>query len=130
MVRLCFWVSISFPRMVTRAIVAYGVDSGRRLFFGQGSDLEGDLYECAWYQSREDDAVEGVVEEGFEVSLFRTLCVYEYILFLFQWREIDKELYILPTPEAGLTLTSIAASSGISSRRCTSIGPFTAPMIE
>lgn len=91
MVRLCFWVSISFPRMVTRAIVAYGVDSGRRLFFGQGSDLEGDLYECAWYQSREDDAVEGVVEEGFEVSLFRTLCVYEYILFLFQWREINKD---------------------------------------
>ena len=31
-----------------------------------------------------------------------------------------------PTPEEGLTLTSIAASSGSSSRRLTSTGPLTA----
>jgi hypothetical protein len=37
---------------------------------------------------------------------------------------------VLPTPTAGLTLTSIVASSGISSRRNTSIGPLTAPMME
>jgi hypothetical protein len=38
--------------------------------------------------------------------------------------------YILPTPTAGLTLTSMVASSGISSLRNTSIGPLTAPMME
>lgn len=37
---------------------------------------------------------------------------------------------LLPTPTAGLTLTSMVASSGISSLRNTSIGPLTAPMME
>ena len=36
---------------------------------------------------------------------------------------------VLPTPAAGRTRTSIAASSGSSSLRCTSIGPLTAPII-
>lgn len=36
---------------------------------------------------------------------------------------------VLPTPAAGRTMTSIAASSGSSSRRWTSIGPLTAPII-
>lgn len=47
------------------------------------------------------------------------------------WRyEGGGELRILPTPAAGLRLTSTVASSGISSRRRTSMGPLTAPMMQ
>lgn len=51
-----------------------------------------------------------------------------YLTFVERWRIGQGERHVLPTPTAGRTFTSIAASCGSSSRRCTSIGPFTAPM--
>jgi hypothetical protein len=66
------------------------------------------------------------VQEGFEVALFGTWWVVS--MPIRSYAVVD--VCVLPTPTAGLTLTSKVASSGISSLRSTSMGPLTAPMME
>jgi hypothetical protein len=84
------------------------------------------LYEGAGNQAREDYAAESVVQEGFEVALFGTWWVVSMPIRSYAVVCVC----VLPTPTAGLTLTSKVASSGISSLRSTSMGPLTAPMME
>lgn len=79
--------------------------------------------------AHEDDVAEGVVDEGFEVPFLGAWrSALDFLGVLFSCTE-GFEL-LLPTPEAGRTFTSTAASSGSSSRRCTSSGPLTAPSTE
>jgi len=51
---------------------SYRINASACFFLGQTPYLQCDLYEGSRYASCEDDAAEGVVEQGFEVSLFWT----------------------------------------------------------
>ena len=102
------------------------IDTRRTVFFRQTPHLKRNLHQRPWYRSRQDDAAKRVVHEGLEVSLSRAFVLISTPIPF----PATVKVHILPTPIAGLTLTSIAASSGSSSRRCTSIGPLTAPIIE
>lgn len=88
------------------------------------SDLQSDLDECAWEVMNEDDLSQGCLQDGFEVSL-SCACL------LVSLKNSAKSMIRKPPgPFAGRTMTSTAASSGNSSRRVTSMGPFTDPMTE
>jgi hypothetical protein len=76
----------------------------------------------------EDNVSEAGVDEAFEMA-FSHACVCVVLVPTFLALSGGVGGRVPPTPTAGRTLTSIAASSGSSSRRWTSTGPLTAPMM-
>lgn len=97
----------------------------RRIVPRSGCNLKGDLYQGSWVVLDEDDMAQSRPNDGLEMSLPHACSVSVFDLML------DMHLIrIPPTPAAGLTTTSMAASSGNSSLLWTSMGPLTAPIME
>ena len=141
-------------KRVKRALT-YGTrlgDFGVHIFvFWCNSYLENNLNERPWEVVDEDDLTESRLQERFEMSFpgawkekretrnVSNSFIYtrSYISFICPFLSLsvssDRSKFrgkrIPPTPAAGRTMTSTAASSGSSSLLCTSMGPFTAPIM-
>ena len=99
--------------------------------FLTSDDLQRNLYQRPRVSCGEDDLAQGGVDDGFEMALADALLFFVFNNLSFGGSSVTSDVkgYQPATPLAGLMFTSMAASSGSSSRLWTSTGPLIPPMM-